>query len=113
MPWSRARRCETQEMISLEMFCEPIARYAQGYSGRLAFANASSNMRSLSLGSFVALGLTLTTAAAAATASPPGGSPADLQAAIQRAIGALTEDGKGWMTARKCASCHHAPFMLW
>src|SRR5262245_32750429 len=65
-------------------------------------------MRHSLLSSLIVLALT-----APADAATPSASPAELQAAIQRAIGALTEDGKGWMTARKCASCHHAPFMLW
>jgi hypothetical protein len=40
-------------------------------------------------------------------------SPQRIRQAVDGALAYLTEDGLKWMRERQCASCHHAPEMLW
>src|SRR5262245_28238252 len=40
-------------------------------------------------------------------------SPADLRATIDRGLVFLADEGIDWKEGRKCASCHHAPMMVW
>lgn len=39
--------------------------------------------------------------------------PARLQQAVAGGLGYLADEGLKWRTERSCASCHHAPEMLW
>jgi hypothetical protein len=38
---------------------------------------------------------------------------AEIRAAVDRGVSFLTDEGVGWKEGRKCASCHHAPSMIW
>src|SRR5262245_44541404 len=40
-------------------------------------------------------------------------SPAELRATIDRSLAFLADEGIDWKEGRKCASCHHAPMMVW
>jgi hypothetical protein len=58
-----------------------------------------------------------TTAAAILLGAPLvlGGPPTDepLHAAVQKSLTYLADGGRDWMEGRSCASCHHAPMMIW
>ncbi len=46
-------------------------------------------------------------------AEAPGSSAESAQAAIERSLGFMSREAVSWVRERKCASCHHAPMMLW
>src|SRR5205823_4949463 len=50
-----------------------------------------------------------------ATAAPPAalGPSGDVRKAVERSIAYLEKEGMGWVKKQKCASCHHAPMMVW
>src|SRR5437870_2953721 len=50
-----------------------------------------------------------------ATAAPPADPcpPGDVRKAVDRGITYLEKEGHGWVKKQKCASCHHAPMMVW
>lgn len=48
-----------------------------------------------------------------AAAADEGPSPEALRATVDRSLTFLTDEGTDWKEARKCASCHHAPLMIW
>src|SRR5436853_7790693 len=55
------------------------------------------------------VGLMLLSANPAPPAAPaPGG----VEQAVKRSLAFLEKEGLAWKETRKCASCHHAPFML-
>ena len=43
----------------------------------------------------------------------PGSEPAAARAAVERSLPYLERQGVAWMTEKKCASCHHVPFLIW
>lgn len=54
--------------------------------------------------------------AAQTTAAPPLGPPSEppeLRAPLSRALDRLTREGDAWLREQRCASCHHAPLLLW
>jgi hypothetical protein len=48
-----------------------------------------------------------------AVAAGEGVSQAELRATVDRSLSFLTDEGTEWKEGRKCASCHHAPLMIW
>src|SRR5262245_66302571 len=50
---------------------------------------------------------------AASTAADEGASVAEVQATAERSLSFLADEGIDWKEGRKCASCHHAPMMVW
>ena len=49
---------------------------------------------------------------AALPASDTPASP-DLRKTIERSLPFLEKEGVGWMTQKKCVSCHHVSFIIW
>jgi len=50
---------------------------------------------------------------AASVSADEGVSTADLRVTIDRSLAFLADEGIDWKEGRKCASCHHAPMMVW
>jgi hypothetical protein len=52
-------------------------------------------------------------------ASPPAPAaealpgPDKVQETVKRSVGYLEKEGLAWKAERKCASCHHVPYMIW
>ncbi|HEY2840578.1 MAG TPA: hypothetical protein VGJ26_15585 [Pirellulales bacterium] len=46
-------------------------------------------------------------------AAPPAATPEQIATAIDHGLEYLRDESNRWIAARKCASCHHAPMMVW
>jgi len=61
---------------------------------------------------FSLVALLILTATSPLVAQTPA-SPEAVHVAVERGIGFLTKEAVNWIHDKKCASCHHAPMMLW
>src|SRR4051794_28208691 len=62
---------------------------------------------------FAVLAMLATLGPAALSAASPPAPAAGARAAAEKGLSFLTTQAVAWKEARKCASCHHAPYMVW